>query len=111
MSNGDQWLVMFYTGISGDNEFRHELAFAMSGSGAAQHIWWTCAKGLEGLAYANNTCMHSFTTQYVAQRGAMFKDQTRQLSTQEVGCVIPGRLVIFGRGRTRTRFRELTCQT
>ncbi len=68
-------------------------------------------KGCEGLAQANNTCMHSFTKQYVAQRGAKLSCQPRQLSTQEVSIVIPGRLVVSGRGKARTGIQEHTCQT
>ena len=50
--------------------------------GGVVHEHW------EGLAQPNNTCMHSFTKQYVDLQ-----------STHEVDTVISGRLVVSGRGQ------------
>ncbi len=95
-------------GNSGNNEIRPELAVAMDGRGATPRH----SVDLVGKVLPMPQHMHAqLHKQYVAQSGTKLSCQTRLQSTHEVVIVIPGRLLILGRGKTRTVLQEHTCQT
>ena len=86
--------------ISGTIQSGTELAVAMDGRGATPRH----SVDLVGKVLPMPQHMHAqLHKQYVAQSGTKLSCQTRLQSTHEVVIVIPGRLVVSGRGKTRTR--------